>query len=164
MYVCFYWVLSHMCKVCFFFSLTRAWLHVCCFFFFCNSEAHVCTQNLHTFFFLPRAWRHFLVPPSAQTLSLFLWRFFFFFFFFLSSVQQFTGSGFDSPFYFFVYSEFITQIFFLPSFLPDSQAAAVPNSLALHFFKATFKKTSWSHAAHLWNHAREVKGKKKKNM
>lgn len=30
--------------------------------------------------------------------------------------------------------------FFPLSFLPDSQATAVPNSLALHFFKATFKK------------------------
>lgn len=36
----------------------------------------------------------------------------------------------------------LPRFFFPPSLLPDSQAAAVPNSLALHFFKATFKKTS----------------------
>lgn len=117
----------------------------CMCMFFCASEVHVCTQSPHTFFFFSSwAWRHFLLPPSVQTASLFLCTFFFFLSL-LNSVQQFTGSGFDSPFDFFVYSEFITQIFPPLSFLPDSQAAAVPNSLALHFFKATFKNKLITH-------------------
>lgn len=96
----------------------------------------------HLFFFSPGMAPLVSAPqcPDPVTVSLKVFLFLSLsFFFFLNSVQQFAGSGFDSPFHFFVYSEFITQIP-PPSFLPDSQAAAVPNSLALHFFKAAFKK------------------------
>lgn len=132
MYV--YWVLSHMCKVC-----------VCVFFFpgpdcmcvFCDSEVHVCTQSPHTFFF-PRAWLHFLVPPSAQTLSLFLCMIFSFSE--LSSAVHWFRLLPPPPLPFLCLFRIHYPDFFPLSFLPDSQAAAVPNSLALHFFKATFKK------------------------
>lgn len=101
-HVCFYWVLLHMCKVCVCFF---PGLDCMCMFFV--TVRCMCALKALTLFF-PWAWRHFLVPPSAQTPSLFLCPFYFFP---LNPVQQFTGSGFISPFHFFVYSEFITQIF-----------------------------------------------------
>lgn len=140
-----------MCKVCVFFS--RAWLHV---YVFCDSEVHVCTQSPHTFFSLGMA-PLLSAPqcPDPVTVPLSV-----LFFSPLNSVQQFTGSFFVSPFYFFVYSEFITQIFFpcLFSWIHKPQQFQIP---WLCTFSKPHLKTSWSHTAHLWNHAREVKGKRK---
>lgn len=133
--MCVFTGCSHTCVKCVFFFFLPGPDFMCMF--SCNSEVHVCTQSPHTFFSVDMA-PLLSAPqcpgPVTDSLKGFL------FFSFLNSVHQFTGSCFDSSFHSFVYSEFITQIFFPPSFLPDSQAAAVPNSLALHFFKATFKK------------------------
>lgn len=68
-------------------------------------------------------------------------------------IQQF---GLRTPLHFFVYSELISKNF-PPSFLLDSQATAVPNSLALLFFKATFKNKKITPPTH----ARDVKVKRK---
>lgn len=135
--MCFYWVLLHMCKVCvcFFPGLD------CMCMFFVTVRCMCALKALTLFFSLGMA-PLLSAPqcPDPVTVPLSV-----LFFFPLNSVQQFMGSGFISPFYFFVYSEFITQIFPPLSFLPDSQAAAVPNSLALHFFKATFKNKLITH-------------------
>lgn len=139
-------MLSHMWCV----EFLSAWLRVW----------HICVLLGKLSLLFSRAWRHLLVPPCAQTLSLFHCAFSL-----SSAVHWFSLRSFHHPhpttppLHFFVYTEFITRIFSL-SFLPDSQATAVPNSLALLFFKATYKKQA-DHTTHSWNHTKEAQAKGK---
>lgn len=138
--MCVFTGCSHTCVkcVCVFFPFYQGLVVCACF--FATVRCMCALKALTLFFFSSWAWRHFLVPPSAQTSSLFLCRFFFhssfLFFFKLSSAVHWFRLRLPLPFlclFRIHYPDFSP-----PSFLPDSQAAAVPNSLALHFFKATF--------------------------
>lgn len=70
------------------------------------------------FFFFSWAWRHFLVPPSAQTSSLFLCRFFFHSFFLSFFLTQFSSS-------------------LVQAWAPPSISLFIPNSLP-RFFPPVF--------------------------
>lgn len=136
--MCFYWVLSHMCKVC-----------VCVFpgpdcmcMFFCASEVHVCTQSPHTFFFLLGHGATSYCPPVSRPRHCSSVRFFSFSLKLSSAVHW---IRLRLPLRFLCLFRIHYPDFFPLSFLPDSQAAAVPNSLALHFFKATFKNKLITH-------------------
>lgn len=95
--MCFYWALSHMCKVCvlffFFFFVPGPDCMCVCFF---ATVRRMCALKALTlvvffFFFLGTApLRSAPQCPDPVTVSPK--------FFYLNSVQQFTGSGFDSPF------------------------------------------------------------------
>lgn len=74
--MCVFTGCSHTCVKCvfFFFSFYQGLIACVCFL----QQWGACVNSKPSHFFFPQAWHHFLVPPSAQTPSLFLWRFFFF--------------------------------------------------------------------------------------